>query len=58
LQFGSDIAAARKARGWTQEQLAKQVGISRAHLANVESGNPAARASEELRNRLSAILSL
>ena len=37
-RLGTTIKAQRRARGLTQQQLAKQLGISRASLANVETG--------------------
>lgn len=33
-----NLITARKKKGWTQEELAKSVGISRAYLANIERG--------------------
>jgi len=36
--LGSRIRSLRKALGWTQDRLAKTVGISRASLANIEAG--------------------
>lgn len=33
-----NLIIARKMKGWTQEELAKSVGISRAYLANIERG--------------------
>lgn len=35
---GDMILAARKAKKWTQEALASQVGLSRAQIANIEGG--------------------
>ena len=37
-RLGATIKAQRRARGLTQQQLATQLGISRASLANVETG--------------------
>ncbi len=37
-RLGSTVKAKRRALGLTQQQLAKQLGISRASLANVETG--------------------
>ena len=37
-RLGATIKAQRRALGLTQQQLAKQLGISRASLANVETG--------------------
>jgi transcriptional regulator with XRE-family HTH domain len=36
--FGSAVAERRNARGQTQEQLSRMVGLSRASLANIERG--------------------
>ena len=36
--LGNRIRSLRKGLGFTQDQLAKQVGISRASLANIEGG--------------------
>ncbi|HEV2271380.1 MAG TPA: helix-turn-helix transcriptional regulator [Steroidobacteraceae bacterium] len=36
--FGSRIAALRKARGWSQEKLALESGISRSYIGGVERG--------------------
>lgn len=35
---GDMILAVRKSKGWTQEKLAAGVGLSRAQIANIESG--------------------
>ena len=37
--MGSRIADARKAKGWTQEQLARESGVSRTLIALLESGS-------------------
>lgn len=34
--FGENVRRQRKARGWTQEHLAELAGVSRAHLAILE----------------------
>ncbi len=39
--FGQDIAAARKARNLSQQQLAERVGISRMTLSRLERGDTA-----------------
>lgn len=36
--FGRRVQAARKARGYTQEQLAETVGISSAYVGFIEQG--------------------
>ena len=37
-EFGQRLREARDALGWSQEQLAQQVGMSRASIANMERG--------------------
>lgn len=37
--FGTTLAAVRRARGLTQEQLAELTGISRTYLAKLETGS-------------------
>ena len=39
IELGLNIAYYRKWKGYTQEALAERVGISRTHLANIESPN-------------------
>ena len=38
VQIGERIRAARQERGWTQEQLAEAVGVSRSAVAQWETG--------------------
>lgn len=38
VQIGERIRAARQQRGWTQEQLAESVGVSRSAVAQWETG--------------------
>ena len=38
-QIGHRIIALRKGKGWSQEDLAKRVSISRSSLAQIELGN-------------------
>ena len=49
-----DIAAARKARGMTQAQLAEAMGVDQAHISRWESGR--VRPSAENMNRLRELL--
>lgn len=55
-EFGVQIRARRKEEGLTQEELARRAGISRAYLAQIESGqrkNIAYQIVEALRRELS-----
>jgi len=36
--FGSQLVKLRKARGWSQEQLALESGLARSYLGGVERG--------------------
>lgn len=36
---GGEIRKYRQQRGWTQDQLARQVGLERTSISNIESGN-------------------
>ena len=38
LEIGKEIKKIRKERGYTQDELAKMVGISRATLSKIENG--------------------
>jgi len=38
--LGAEIAAGRRAAGWTQEQLAERLGVTRKLLARIEHGGP------------------
>lgn len=37
-EFGTRVRAARKALGWTQEDLAAEVGVDRTYIGGVERG--------------------
>jgi transcriptional regulator with XRE-family HTH domain len=39
--LGRALAGARRHRGWTQEQLARELGIDRSYLSELESGSSA-----------------
>lgn len=39
IQLGITIAALRKMRGMSQEQLAEKAGMSRSHLSSIEAPN-------------------
>jgi len=53
-EISARIAAARRARGWTQGELARQVGVSRSAVAQWETG----RAGQVTANlaRIAAVL--
>jgi transcriptional regulator with XRE-family HTH domain len=38
--LGRAISGARRNRGWTQERLARELGIERSYLSQLESGAP------------------
>ncbi len=38
VRFGMNVRAARQARGWTQEELAEQSGMSAVQISRVERG--------------------
>lgn len=38
--LGVQIAQARRARGWTSEELAERVGVSMRTISNLEHGSP------------------
>lgn len=38
-RIGIKIAFIRKLRGWDQEQLANEVGITRSYISKIENGN-------------------
>lgn len=40
--LGAQIAAARRELGWTQEQLAGRLGVTRHLVARIEGGSPSA----------------
>ena len=39
--LGRALAGARRQRGWTQERLARELGIDRSYLSELESGSSA-----------------
>lgn len=39
IELGLTIAALRKMRGWSQEELAARAQISRSHLSSIEAPN-------------------
>lgn len=38
--LGSQVAVARRKRGWTATELAERVGVDRATIARIEKGDP------------------
>lgn len=56
ITLGSAIAHYRKAKGLTQEQLAKQVQISRQHLGAIEAPHMTRAVSLELLFALAEVL--
>jgi transcriptional regulator with XRE-family HTH domain len=38
--LGSQVAQARRARGWTAEELGQRVGVSARTISNLEHGSP------------------
>lgn len=38
IKLGNAIRAARKARGWSQEELAFQAGLDRTYIGSIERG--------------------
>lgn len=54
--FGRNVRAARKEKGWTQEQLAFEAGIKRAYLSEIEGGkrNPTLDVVEKIAVALGA----
>ena len=55
--LGALIRAARKARGWTQSDLASQVGVGWKTIASIERGGLAGR-NPQLARRLTELLDL
>jgi len=43
-ELGALIACARKEKGWTQEELARRIGVNRMTVARIEKGAPEAAA--------------
>ena len=57
-ELGLNIAFYRKKKGYTQEQLAEKVGISRSHLSAIEAPNIVKPFSIELLFDLAAALQI
>lgn len=53
--FGCAVRSGREERHWSQAQLARKVGVSRSHVANIEGGR---FGSEEVRARIAQKLGL
>lgn len=56
MQLAQRIRAFRKLKGFTQQQLAEQTGISLAVLGAVERGNR--RAEDQILNKIANVLGL
>ncbi|WP_230117354.1 helix-turn-helix transcriptional regulator [Arthrobacter sp. Bi83] len=57
--FGRAIQAARLDRGWSQEQLAEEAGVSRPTVSRVELGDdPSMRTARKLAKALGLTLNL
>ncbi|NWO14666.1 helix-turn-helix domain-containing protein [Virgibacillus sp.] len=54
MTIGDNIKAIRKARNLTQEKLAKEMGISRSYLSDIENNrkNPSTKTLQSLSNKL------
>lgn len=48
-QFGENVRAARKARGWTQEDLAGKAGLAVVQVSRIERGKREIRLTTLLR---------
>lgn len=48
-RFGENVRAARKARGWTQEELAARTGLAVVQVSRVERGKREIRLTTLLR---------
>ncbi len=55
LEIGKKIRLLRKERGYTQEELAKMVGISRATLSKIENSSFSKVSAVVLENILSSL---
>ncbi|MSA02215.1 helix-turn-helix domain-containing protein [Lactonifactor sp. BIOML-A3] len=57
-ELGLTIAYHRKLRGYNQEQLAKQIGISRTHLSNIEAAGTRVGISVDVIFRIAEALNI
>lgn len=48
-RFGANVRAARKARGWTQEELAYRSGLATVQISRIERGKREIRLTTLLR---------
>jgi transcriptional regulator with XRE-family HTH domain len=48
-QFGDNVRAARRARGWTQEELAHESGLATVQVSRIERGRREIRLTTLLR---------
>lgn len=49
LRFGENVRTARKARGWTQEDLAQRTGLATVQVSRIERGQREIRLTTLLR---------
>lgn len=58
IQLGLNISYYRKLKGFTQEQFAERVGISRSHLSSIEAPNIIKAFSIELLFEIANVLQI
>jgi transcriptional regulator with XRE-family HTH domain len=58
-RFGLAVRAARRERGWAQEQLSEAAGLDRTYVSGLERGqrNPSLRTQERIASALGRSLS-
>ena len=49
VRFGQNVRAARRALGWTQEELARQTGLASVQISRIERGKREVRITTLLR---------
>jgi transcriptional regulator with XRE-family HTH domain len=48
-RFGANVRAARRAKGWTQEELAEETGLAAVQVSRIERGRREVRLTTLLR---------